>query len=68
MKGNVAKTNTYEQVVKVIWHKAASPRTRTIQSYSPGGANVTPYVESQKMVAMATTLRTSKLDMYDFVR
>jgi len=27
-------------VVKVIWHKAASPQPRTVHSYSPGGANV----------------------------
>jgi len=29
-------------VVKVVWHKAASTRTRMVQSYSPGGANVPP--------------------------
>ena len=32
-------------------------RTRTIQSYSPLGANVHPYIESQKMVAMAKSHR-----------
>jgi len=30
--------------------------TRTVHSDSPGGANVQPYIESQKMVAVATSL------------
>jgi len=35
----------YKQVIKVIWHKTASPRRRlTVQSYSPGGANVPSHV------------------------
>jgi len=32
-------------------------RTWTVQSYSPGGANVHPIYRKQKMVAMATSLR-----------
>jgi len=34
-------------------------RTRAIQSYSPGGANVHPIYRKPKMVAMAMSLRTA---------
>jgi len=34
-----------------------------VESYLPGGANAYPYTKSQKMVAIATTLRTSKAAM-----
>jgi len=35
-------------VVKVIWRKTASHRRRrrTVQSYSPGGANVPSHVDT----------------------
>jgi len=33
---------TSEQVVKVIWHKAASPPYSAVQSYSPGCTNMHP--------------------------
>jgi len=29
-----------KQVVKIVWHKAASLPHTTVQSYLPGGANV----------------------------
>jgi len=38
-------------------------RTWTVQSYSSGGANVHPVCRKPKMVAMATSLRTSKSAM-----
>ena len=51
-----------KQVVKVIWHKAASPQHMDGSVvFASIGANVHPYIESQKMVAMATSLSTSGL-------
>jgi len=38
-------------------------RTWTVQSYSSAGANVHPIYRKPKMVAMATSLRTSKMAM-----
>ena len=35
-------------MVKVIWHKAASRRTWTVQSYSPGGTNMHPIYRKPK--------------------
>jgi len=32
--------HTLKQVVKVIWHKAASPPQIDVQSYLPGGATL----------------------------
>ena len=48
---------TYKQVIKVIWHKAASPPH---MDGSPGGANVHPIYRKPKKVTMATSLRISK--------
>jgi len=62
---NHTSQNKCKQLVKVIWHKAASPPDMdgSVVFFSSRGANVHPIYRKPKMVAMATSLRTSNSAM-----